>query len=113
VLNTLEGVVPSKESKLSKLMAVFLLTTVVWNSDGTLDPQYGNALNAKALLEVEGELSEKLIDAWTKKKFEEIRNLSAIYVFFNAVCYIITQEHRSPSCQGKWGPISDRLLSCG
>jgi hypothetical protein len=56
----------------------------VSNSQGTLDPKYGTTSNAKTLLQVEGELSEKLDHAWAEKKFEEIRNLSAIYIFFNA-----------------------------
>lgn len=81
VLNTCEGVI--EPSELGNL-AVFLLATVVSNSEGTLDPKYGNTTNAKTLLQVEEGLLEKLNDAWTKKKFEEIRNLSAIYSFFNA-----------------------------
>jgi hypothetical protein len=64
--------------------AHFLLATIVANSDETLDPKYGNTTNAKTLLRTEEELLEKLNDAWTQKKFEEIRNLSAIYILFNA-----------------------------
>ena len=81
VLNTCDGVVPSE---LGTLAGVFLLNTVVSNSEGTLDLKYGTTTNAKILLQKEEELLEKLNDAWTKKKFEEIRNLSAIYIFFNA-----------------------------
>ena len=81
VLNTCENIIDA--SKLGSL-AVFLLATVVENSADTLDPKYGNNTNAKALLEVEGELLEKLNDAWNRKEFKEIRNLSTIYSFFNA-----------------------------
>ena len=84
VLNTCDGIIET--SILGTLPAVFLLVTIVETSEGTLDPQYGNNTNAKALLQAEGELLEKLKDAWTKKKFEEIRNLSTIYVFFDAAC---------------------------
>jgi hypothetical protein len=83
VLNTCEGHI--EPSKLGTVAAMFLLSTVVSNSGGTLDPKYENAVNAMTLLqEEEEELLEKLNNAWTKKKFEEICNLSAIDVFFNA-----------------------------
>ena len=74
VLNTCEGVI--EPSKLGTL-AIFLFATVVSNSEGTLNPKYGNTANAKTLLLVEEELLEKLNNAWTQKKFKEIHNLSA------------------------------------
>jgi hypothetical protein len=83
VLNTCDGII---DPSIFGLAAVFLLVTIVETSEGTLDPQYGNNTNAKALLQAEEELFGKLKDAWTKKKFEEIRNLSTIYVFFDAAC---------------------------
>ena len=82
VLDTCKDVVDPSE--FGTLAAVFLLATIVSNSEGTLNSQYGNTTNAKTLLLAEEELLEKLNDAWTQKKFEEIRNLSAIYFFFNA-----------------------------
>ena len=80
VLNTFKSITKSELGPL----AFVLLATVVGNSADTLDPKYGNTTNAKALLEVEGELLEKLNDAWNRKEFKEIRNLSTIYSFFNA-----------------------------
>ena len=82
VLDTCNAVI--EPSTLGALAAVFLLATIVANSEGTLDPKYGNNTNAKTLLRTEEKLLEKLNDAWTQKKFKEIRNLSAIYIFFNA-----------------------------
>jgi len=81
VLDTCNAVI---EPSALGALAFLLLATIVSNSEGTLDPKYGNTTNAKTLLREEEELLEKLNDAWTQKKFEEIRNLSAIYIFFNA-----------------------------
>ena len=83
VLDTCDGVIePSTLGALSSI--IFLLATIVWNSEGTLDRKYTSTTNAKTLLRTEEKLLEKLNDAWTQKKFKEIRNLSAIYIFFNA-----------------------------
>ena len=81
VLDTCNAVI---EPSTLGALAFLLLATIVENSEGTLDPKYGNNTNAKTLLRTEEKLLEKLNDAWTQKKFKEIRNLSAIYIFFNA-----------------------------
>ena len=85
VLDACDGVIePSTHGALGSLAAILLLTTIVSNSEGTLDRKYESNTNAKTLLRTEEKLLEKLNDAWTQKKFKEIRNLSAIYIFFNA-----------------------------
>jgi hypothetical protein len=80
VLNTCDAVI---EPSALGALAFLLLATIVSNSEGTLDSQYGNNTNVKALLATEEDLLEKLEDAWAKKKFDGIRNLSAISIVFN------------------------------
>jgi hypothetical protein len=83
VLNTCDAVI---EPSALGALAFCLLATIVQNSEGTLDPQYGNTTNAKALLATEEDLLEKLEVAWAKKEFDGIRNLSAISIVFNTAC---------------------------
>ena len=71
-----------KEPVESVLAAAFLLPTIVWNSEGRLDPKYSQAANARALIEENLELVDMLRDAWNDKSFKQIRNLSAITTFF-------------------------------
>ena len=61
--------------------SVLLLATIVSTSEGLLNPKYGQPQNARALLNDQPELVEKLRLAWNDKTFKEIRNLSEISVF--------------------------------
>ena len=101
VLSTCEGVIETPELG---ALAVFLLATVVSNSEGTLNPAYGNNTNAKKLLRAEEELLENLNDAWAKRKFEEIRNLSAIYNFS-------TSPLNNPRTQKSFVPMGVMIYS--
>jgi hypothetical protein len=56
---------------------VFLLSSIVSNSEGRLDPKYENIKAAQELLQYHPELKEGLKSAWMRGKFERIRNLSA------------------------------------
>lgn len=74
-----------------------LLTTIV-GSDDTLNPQYGKPAGALTLLDKEKGLDEMLRDAWSKGKFEEIRNLGA-YTSSS------TLLHSNPGTQQSFGLI--------
>jgi hypothetical protein len=69
--------------------AASLLATIVWTSKGLLDPNYENTPGARALVNECPDLVDKLRDAWARKSFKEIRNLSTFSVFA-AVHYTIT-----------------------
>lgn len=56
--------------------STILLATIVSTSEG-LDPVYGHIPQAKLLLKKYPALIAKLETAWTKKTFNEIRNLSS------------------------------------
>jgi hypothetical protein len=57
---------------------LFVLTTIVSNSAGRLDPKYLVVQDAKALLQEHPDLATMLARAWEGKEFKEIRNLSAL-----------------------------------
>jgi len=63
-----------------------ILTTIVSNSNETLDPRYRNFVDARGLVKRTRGVIEKVERCMDlSRNFEEIRNLSAKYVF-NAAC---------------------------
>jgi hypothetical protein len=92
-----------------------LLVAIIEESNEQLDPQYYSPKIARALLTRHPELVEKLKEAWMKKSFEEIRNLSEflplsqmIGVMFND-CNIteILQNPRLPRLSSHNSPMID------
>jgi hypothetical protein len=59
--------------------ATFLLATIVSTSTAPLNPKYKESQNAKALLDANPDLLRALQSAWTKKSFQEIRNMRKLY----------------------------------
>jgi hypothetical protein len=56
---------------------ISLLATIVELSNGKLDPHYKSIVNAALFIKNHPELLTLLDDAWSKKLFSAIRNLSA------------------------------------
>jgi len=59
--------------------ATFLLVTIVSTSTVPLNQKYKEIQNAKALLDANPDLLRALQSAWTKKSFQEIRNMRKLY----------------------------------
>ena len=73
------AVIGGAEEPATPLHANVLLAAIVYNSEGRLNPEYGNPFSTKILFERHPELMDMLRDAWTAGEFKEIRNLS-VYI---------------------------------
>jgi hypothetical protein len=62
-------------------LATLLLATIVSTSTVSLNPKYEKNQNAKALLDADPDLLRALQSAWTKRLFQDIRNLRKPYPF--------------------------------
>jgi hypothetical protein len=78
VRNQCHGIEPSA-------MAIFLLATIVSNSQETLDTINREIMHAGSLLEEHGDMWTKLKEAWDAQLFKEIRNMSAISIFLSGL----------------------------
>jgi hypothetical protein len=56
---------------------LFLLPTIVFTSKKLLNPDYMDLGKAEVLLEQHPQLNDMLKEAWHRKSFKDIRNLSA------------------------------------
>ena len=73
----------------------FLLTTIVDESDGMLDPTYFAPSKAKVLLREHPQLEVELKKAWDQRSFRDIRNLGTSASHPNKNQMVLTQIQRS------------------
>ena len=59
-----------------------LLSVIVKHSEGRLDPKYVEFWNGQQLLDKHPELIKKLGEAWTTRKFREIRMIGTTFVLW-------------------------------
>jgi hypothetical protein len=90
-----EKVLATDDEPSTMASAAFLLITIVQESEGKLDPQYGGNSNARDLLQRHSDLFEMLKVAWRKKSFREIRELRkrSSFLLLDLSLFMLAQEY--------------------